>query len=981
MAAQACGLSGRVERFETFPLQAHQPDKIEAIAYGLLFDDMIKVFYTPPEYRWGTRMLLEEAAGHAAHPDYSDILYLAPSPVKASDAQKSFHHLQGGTCYLPPETTTISRYCKRMYSGFGSGRVLSRPLVPLLIAGQSRQCGRGLGESGQDGPSEGRKTFRGALRIGLASVIADFIDDLKQRFPGKTADELLPEFSRMFEALNVPGSVAANVIDALGTYKEYEVFAGQHGLVDEGDILKACSNNPEQCAHKGILVLDGFYDPSAAEKNVLAFLISNARQVFITVPHGPSCYGLTKDYEGFLRERFQAEEIYVKSDVMSDKPPAYYSYSDSEEEVEGIARQIKSLYVTGRVKSFESMVVAFPDIHSYAAMVERVFSRYGIPYVMEGTKNLGAMRPLHDILCLMAAVSEDYPRLKFAQFLSSRYFKKMPEHLNRWMPFLSIRSGIVAGKSAWLDFMAEGSEVLDVRAIAEREAIEKELLRFFKKLQPLEEIKGGAGYIQFAEIIMKLLEDLEFTVAPDEPDSNIRKKTSEALNDIFEQLSFLGALNPSSVTLTEFEEIFRHLLSSTFVEAEDVGVRVLDFRQLQGLSPEYLFFGGLVDGVIPGRQQMDYLLPDSVRARMGLMHLDKYTMIQKFIFDNSVKSAVDLHLSYPLMSGDTPFLPSSFLYSGEELKGGIGGIFSTEEYFVRIGRQPLLDIIDEVRVPVRQHDSPASFRVTDIDAYRACPRKFFIEKILNLTPAKVKEYEVEAATLGTIIHRAMERLVCGSFDDLESLTLRAGEIIADIMKDRKIDAYWKQLISDTFVELIPEIREMELLIRKEGYQSSEVEKSISGGPVSGIRLRGKIDRIDFMSDGVQIIDYKTGAAGLNCSQALEGNENLQLFLYAAMLKSQGLSVSRVGIYSLKDMMIKWCPPSSGGLKRKSRSGSKSDGVACPPRASIDDYVAASIRFLEDAVGHIKKGDFTARPLNDAMCRNCHEAPFCPYIQR
>ncbi len=927
---------------------------------------MIKVFYTPLEYRHSTRMLLEEAVKHARQPDYSKILYLAPTPVKAADAQKLFHQFQGGPCYFPPETTTISRYCKKMYSIFGTGRILSRTLAPLLIAGLLRD--------------KGQRTGRGGAGTGFSSVIADFIYDLKQRFPDKTVDELGLEFAGMLEALNIPGSVSANVIEAFETFRAYHSFTGQNGLIDEDDMLNACPLYNYH-KHKGsILVIDGFYAPTAAEKGVLAGLIGNAEHVFITVPHDAAFYELTEDYSGFLKERFLIEEIYVQRDVPAARQPlGYYSYPDSEEEVEGIARHIKLLYVSGKVKSLEGIVVAFPELHRYAAMVERVFGRYGIPYALTVTKRLGEMRPLLDILCLLSAVIEEYPRLKFSQFLSSKYFKRIPEHLNRWMPSLSLQSGIVTGKAAWLDFIAEGSEVLDVQLLPEREAIERELRWIFKRLLPLEEIKKGASYARYADVLRKLLDDLEFTGCPDGTDEKIREKITEALHEIFEQLAFLGTLHPAAVTLSDFEEAFRHLLNAAFIEGEDVGVRVMDSLQLQGLSPDYLFLGGLVDGVIPGRQQMDYLLPDNAKVRMGLLHLEKYAMAQKFIFENAVKSAGHLHLSYPVMNGDTLFLPSSFLYSGEERRGGIAGTFSKEEYLVRTGKRPLLDVIDEVRVSPSLPGPSAAFRVTDIDAYRACPRRFFIEKILDLKPMDIKEYEVEAATLGTIIHRAMEQLIRGPLGDLERMRQRAEEIIGEIMKDKKMDAYWKQLVSDTFLELLPEIFEKELVIREDGYHSSEVEKSISGEPVKGIKLKGKIDRIDRIGDEVQIIDYKTGTAGLNCAQALDGNENLQLFLYAAILKTHGYCVSRVGIYSIKDMMIKWCPP-----RRKSKSSRKSKGGQenGDTRANvIDDYIIASLRFLEDAVARMRKGDFTARPLNDYQCRNCHEVPFCPYIQR
>ncbi|MBI5213835.1 MAG: PD-(D/E)XK nuclease family protein, partial [Nitrospirae bacterium] len=154
-------------------------------------------------------------------------------------------------------------------------------------------------------------------------------------------------------------------------------------------------------------------------------------------------------------------------------------------------------------------------------------------------------------------------------------------------------------------------------------------------------------------------------------------------------------------------------------------------------------------------------------------------------------------------------------------------------------------------------------------------------------------------------------------------------------------------------------------IRKDGYVSTEVERTMVGEPIKGIKLKGKIDRFDKIGDSVQIIDYKTGGASLNCRQALEGNENLQLFLYAAMMKHQGYDVNRVGIYSLKDIDIKWCPPSKRGKGQE----------------VIDDYIIAALKFLEDAAAGIRKGDFKAKPLNDYICWNCHEYAFCPYIQQ
>jgi ATP-dependent helicase/DNAse subunit B len=673
---------------------------------------------------------------------------------------------------------------------------------------------------------------------------------------------------------------------------------------------------------------------------------------------------LTEGYVSFLKDNFDVEEHYLTDSGTWLPALNYNPYPDMEEEVEGIARNIKSLYVSGKVRELEQMMVTFSGLNKYSALIERVFKRYGIPYDISRKKPLGKTRPFLDLLSLLYSVAEDYPRLKFSQFLSSGYFTKLPESLKKWIPLFSIESGIISGKTAWLNFISEGSEVLDITAIEERKEIGKNLKQVFKKLKPLDDIKNGSTFDAYTDLLQKIIEDFGFKMSSDE---SSEKTPREMVRDLFEQLSFIGSLYTSRMTLSEFIEAFSHILNATYSEAEGAGVKVTDFFETAGLSPEYLFFGGLTDRDMPRKQDMDYILPDNVRRQLGFLYFDKYTDIQRFIFNNLAKSSKNLHLSYPVMDGDDMFLPSSFLYSGEENRVRIPGIFCDEEHLIKSGRIPFSNLIDEMHISPSILRSRSYWRVTDIDAYRACPRKFFIERILGLKPLDLKEFELEAITIGIIIHRIMERIVKEPLEDINYLKDRAVEIIEEVLKDKKIDPYWKGLIKDTFIEMLPDIRENELEIRGKDYISTEVEKTITGEPVKGIKLKGKIDRFDRIGDYVQIIDYKTGSTWLTCSQVTRGNEDLQLFLYAAIMKSHGYKVGRVGIYSLKDIKIKWCPP-----KRKSKTKNNE---------TIDDYITASLKFLESAVNGMKKGDFRAKPLKEQNCVNCHEYSFCPYIQR
>ncbi|MDI6801542.1 MAG: PD-(D/E)XK nuclease family protein [Thermodesulfovibrionales bacterium] len=914
---------------------------------------MINVFYIPFGYGNSTEFLFKEAVKSVSGFDYSGILYLAPSLTKVKESQKIFHKVAScepahtvNKCYIPPEMATIRQYCKKTYSAYGDKRVIERRLVPVIISMLSQKG------------------------LGFSALIADFISNLKQLFPGDDIDSLKQRLSNALHELNIPETVSGVVMDCMDIFRKYQGFINDRGLIDEEDLMNYIGKQEDSLsvASYRLMILDGFYDITPSERNVLRTLLQNSGDALIAVPYGEKFKDLAEGLIDFLKSNFEIEEAHLSSFFNIPDVFACYPFNSIEEEVEGIARNIKSLYVSGKFRDLDEIIVAFPDLSQYSSVVERVFRRYGIPCDISIRKPMVRMRPILDLICLLHSVADGYPRLKFSQFLSSGYFVRIPDGVKKWMSILSLQSGIISGRNAWLGFVSEGSEIVDTSALKEQVDIQEGLKWVFEKLEPLEKISHGAPLDVHIKKLEAVLDDLGFLGAHQDEDM---KDLLKAAKEIFEQISFLVGLHRSPVALTEFIEILGHIFNASYTAAEEKGVRVMDFSEAYGLSPEYIYFGGLTDGDMPKRPDTDHLLPDSVKKKLGFLNLDKYIDIQKFNFYKLISSCGKLHLSYPLMEGDDMFLPSSFLYFGQEIKERIPGVFSMDELLIRSGKKLFSEHIFEIEARPSAFVQKSSFlRVTDIDSYRTCRRKFFIERILNLRPMNVKEYEIEAATLGTIIHKIMERLIKEPFDNMDALKKRAEEIITEIMKDKRIDGYWKNLIKDTFIEILPDIYEKELEIRNEEYISTEVEKTITGEPIKGIRLKGKIDRFDKIGDSVQIIDYKTGGAGLNCKQVMEGNENLQLFLYAAVMKNQGYKVDRVGIYSLKDIQIKWCPPKR---TRRQKSEDRSQ--------TIDDYIIASLRFLEEAVKDLRNGNFTAKPINDYICWSCHEQAFCPYIQQ
>ena len=951
----------------------------------------IKIFYIPFKHKGSTENLFKTAIEHINgstiawcsinSPDYSNILYIAPTPRKIRDGQQRFHrltqldnkHLTGltGGCYIPPEMMTIKQLSKRLYSIYEDKKIIPQSLLPIII---SR-----LSEKG----------------IGFSSIITNFINEIKQHHTGKNIETVSNELKSIFHELGIPEEVTVRAKEALSIFKAYQELLNKYSAADENDVMAVCPELIKRHSYShDTLILDGFYELTRSEEAVLKALIENAKDILISIPYDINYSNITDRYVDFIKSYFQVEEIFLPPEKDATEP-VYHPYPGIEEEIEGIARNIKNSFISGGIRNLEKIVITSPVLHKYSDMMARIFRKYGIPYTISTSKPDGKTRPFLDLIALLESVADDYPRLSFSQSLISPYFKNMPSAFREWIPHICLRAGIIKGKDVWLNLFKP-----EARKDYRLPNIEKELRWVFKKLAPLESIKNNGTFSKYSEVIIKLLTALDFSDVSEGVD------LKEQALEILKELSFIDNLSESSgstrteshnntpyasnflpITLRQFIDTMKHILNTTQTEIEGTGVQIMGLFELRGIEPEYLYFGGLRDGDLPSKPDIDHILPDSVRTRFGLVNLKKYLLLQKFTFHGVIESTKNLHLSYPVMEGDRFFLPSPFLPWNKEVKHRVYGIFSKEEELNRKGKIPLTSYIKDIegigeKLIKNKFGENSYIRVTDIDSYRACPRRFFIEKVLRLEPLEIKEYEVEASLLGTIAHQIMEALISKPFVDVDDLRIRSEEIIDKLLSDKPLEDYWKKVIKNTFLLILPDIYKVESKITDEGYSFTDAEVSVKGEIIKGIKLKGKIDRIDKkvqsskfkvqslqddkpFTDEVELIDYKTGTIQFSGSQVITKGTTLQLFLYAALMEVLGNKIERVGIYSLKDIKLSWIP---GKNDRKIGR-------------AIEDYIEASLRFLKETVLKMRRGDFSASPLNEQTCRNCPERPYCPYIQK
>jgi hypothetical protein len=856
----------------------------------------IELHLVPPGNKDFRKTLVKKALDGLEGPDYSGILYLAPTRHLVNTWQKEFHP-SAGACYIPPRTATPRWLSRSILASDSGGTLIDDELAPLVIAGIT---GRGTG---------------------FSKVLADFISDIKNHFPGEGVDSIRQKFADIFGELFIPEEVSKRVFEALEVFTQYTEDLNAAGIADSDDALL---RSPAIVAgQKGaeVLILDGFYEVTPAEWQFIRGLIGRAKKTLISIPISDVNDDLSHCYSRFIEKDYGVKPNILPSPT--EQPTLDYVASQScEEELEGIARHIKSSFVSGRFKELDRIYVAFPKLSEYQNMLSRVFKRYGIPY----TPQPPSRRPYRDILSLVEAVRDGFPRLATARFLTSPCFKGIPEGIRKAVPRIALEAGTVSGKDSW------------IRALKSHD-LNKGAAKLFDKLTVLNNIASASSYGILNNKLLEVLRALSYAPGEEQPDG---------LEGILKGLSVLdsipGIKPPDLQGFSDALASYLELMGPG--EREAAGVHVADLRELRGLEPEHLYLGGLKDGDLPARPEIDFLLPDSVRVRLGLVDMHRYLRLQGYIFKRLVATAGHLRLSYPSMEGDKLFLPSLYLRGAQETTEKIFGDFSPQEAMTRQAGKPLGVHINEIG-GIKRYRGSSPIRVTDIDSYRSCPRRFFIEKVMGIEPPELS--------------------IGPPLDGMDAFRRRAEKAVDKVLDSKQLDSYFKALLKESFLTVLPEIFELEEGLASEGYSPKKAEYSITGEPLPGIKLKGKIDRLDTKDDGsALVIDYKTGSANLSSTRTLTRGETLQPFIYSALLRAEGAEMPEsVGIYSLKDLKIKRVPD-----RKDVKEG-----------RTLEHFIETALLYLDSTVSAMRDGDFRARPLNDTTCRQCHERPYCPYTQR
>lgn len=345
-------------------------------------------------------------------------------------------------------------------------------------------------------------------------------------------------------------------------------------------------------------------------------------------------------------------------------------------------------------------------------------------------------------------------------------------------------------------------------------------------------------------------------------------------------------------------EVFEILADvKTPFHPESGGVRVIEPNAVVGSEFDQIFVMGMTEGILPAPSSDDPVIDFYERERLrefGIEFQDAFEVPRwetlTFYF-TLLAAREQIHFSFPqFIDGKEQIKSSFFERIGVEPQAAEDLYVSSSQEFRRVLLTRGGDAEDEVFANAarqfaveekRYSDSPRdkydgviglevdpmkwTWSVSKLTSFGRCRFQWFAGNVLWLGSPGEAELELAPNTRGSLYHKTMELAVKQAIAKpgiREVVLARLDEAFAEAEKSDGVNitkvVNW-ELRRNEHLELLRKFVADECFVG-EGVSVAavEVEFDIIW---NGLRLRGKIDRVDRTQEGLAAVDYKTGSAG------------------------------------------------------------------------------------------------------------------------
>ena len=414
----------------------------------------------------------------------------------------------------------------------------------------------------------------------------------------------------------------------------------------------------------------------------------------------------------------------------------------------------------------------------------------------------------------------------------------------------------------------------------DQEKIKNHLRMIHKTLiKPFEDIKGIEDFTD------KFLTFFSF-ISENSP-ANLHPFTAPFIRTVLEAIYELKISDLKNERFKETDSYFRLLknflrtVSYPFSGTPLRGLQVLGFLETRNIKFDNVYILDVNEGILPNTKKEDTILPQGLRAYLGLPTYETSEKIFRYYFETLLAGAKEVHIFYIEGADKEKSRFVEKLLWEKQRKAGKLSIAKNDVFFNVQFSQKEPTVIAKTEDMIQYIKNAIRFTPTRLDAYLQCPLSFYYSEVVGLSAREEISGEPDAMKIGNIVHKILERF----------FTPRIGQTLIIKKEDYKtMDEIVEEIFNETFQNSSEgSLYLIKMQIKKrmsdvlDYYQNQDFLRRIivecegnknpiyrpNCNPLSmcsikltngeSVKMGGILDRVDRDGDSYFIIDYKTGA--------------------------------------------------------------------------------------------------------------------------
>lgn len=407
----------------------------------------------------------------------------------------------------------------------------------------------------------------------------------------------------------------------------------------------------------------------------------------------------------------------------------------------------------------------------------------------------------------------------------------------------------------------------------------------------------------------------------------------EIIRDEIQHISHLS----HALEQMEFRSVLRifmnRLRQRSIDDVRGGKVTVMGLLETRGVTFDGVVIIDFNEGYVPHKSEKDLFLNTKTREYAGLPSAHDRESLQKHYYAMVCNRAQKVAIG---CVQNAESVPSRFL-----LQLGIKSTPAAYRYEEVLFPTPHFNE-RHVGVIEGEYDFTAHpLSASGIKTFLSCKRSFYYRYIAHIREHELPRDLSQERDIGNELHGVLDKLYAVNDRYLEPSAIK--DSISRLWEEKHSDDPLERYMKRLWIDKLEDFYKCEVSRFASGVRVLYREKEVSC-EVEGIRLTGRIDRIDENEGTLEVIDYKSGKYPETDKEPKESDVDYQLSVYALLATEFG-EVRACGYYDL----------GSGELK-------------------FERFLEAKIDKLRDILAHMA----SQKEWSWEMCEDLGRCRHCPY---